>query len=258
MQSGYSCQIAFLTTRTISAEDFTKRVKRWFVQKGHILAYFKNQQDSIPAGVVSLDSYILKATQDVGKERQITLERWGRSIAGKASSSLYYVLSSEVDSEPDFKSWVAALEPHCANTGVHRVFGVPIEKFCQRNLAQGRSQYKLPDVVTACIAFLDSSKFWLKTAHSPQNRTPRVYSASVPPLASSAVFDSSLILVKPFNLQTTPTYTPYLPCSSRGSVTCQIPSSPASFTLVFSKRLIVSPLLNVKLTLSQRQINIFR
>jgi hypothetical protein len=60
----------------IASKDLTKKKRRWFVLREMFLGYFKSTQDDTPAGVVPLDYYVMRISDEKAKDKTIILERY--------------------------------------------------------------------------------------------------------------------------------------------------------------------------------------
>lgn len=60
----------------VAPKDLTKKKRRWFMLKETFLAYFKNAQDETPAGIVPLDYYVMRISDEKAREKCLILERY--------------------------------------------------------------------------------------------------------------------------------------------------------------------------------------
>jgi len=75
----------FVTIRSfgesVNFKDLSKKTRRWCVLKDNFLAYFKNQSDTVPAGIIAVDYHVMKLVEDKNtKQVSLTLERCANVI----------------------------------------------------------------------------------------------------------------------------------------------------------------------------------
>jgi len=62
-------------------KDLAKKARRYCVLKDNFLAYFKNQSDAIPAGVIAVDYHVVKLVEDKPtKQFSLIMDRYDQIV----------------------------------------------------------------------------------------------------------------------------------------------------------------------------------
>ena len=124
----------------------TPRKRRYVILRSAFLFYFKNKNDSTPAGVIPLEYYAIKKMHREGRGKFLVLRRAFKGFVTQRADAFIFALADKDDKLVD---WFEALRQHCVNKH-DKLFGVPLE----RVVINSAGDDNVPAFVSACVDYL--------------------------------------------------------------------------------------------------------
>jgi len=125
------------------------------------LFYFKDKEDSSPAGLLPLDNYLMKlnhVSNGVNKPATTTLilKRINSAFSSSSTKGLMTLSADENENNEEvLQSWYNVMQSQCVNTGFKKVFGVPLKELLGRGLPGTKKRLAVPPIITKVVSYLD-------------------------------------------------------------------------------------------------------